>query len=200
MPPKKGGKAKGKDKKAEAGEGSAELDTPQLLKRAALRIQSLEQQLMWREEKMAHAVASQKELRERVLQYHDDFAREKEEVFDVASDMTRQYKGMQEELLSRINLLENQINELKDQLEGSRLQLEETRREKAQELARKDAEIAEQKQKMEDMAVEFGEMLKETLDKMSERIEIANNSWEADTGAGVARRLEEFKMGVSTDR
>ena len=34
---------------------------------------------------------------------------------------------------------------------------------------------------------------------MSERIEIANNSWEADTGAGVARRLEEFKMGVSTD-
>ena len=260
MPPKKGGK--GKDKKAEAGEGSAELDTPQLLKRAALRIQSLEQQLMWREEKMAHAVAAQKELRERVLQYHADFAREKEEVFDVASDMTRQYKGMQEELLSRINLLENQINELKDQLEGSRLQLEETRREKAQELARKDAEIAEQKQKMEDMAVEFGEMLKETLDKarcppprapsasarraratratrprrprargapqrrvccarwvgescvarscanphppprlqMSERIEIANNSWEADTGAGVARRLEEFKMGVSTDR
>ena len=36
--------------------------------------------------------------------------------------------------------------------------------------------------------------------QMSERIEIANNSWEADTGAGVARRLEEFKMGVSTDR
>ena len=36
---------------------------------------------------------------------------------------------------------------------------------RAQELARKEAEIAEQKQKMEDMAVEFGEMLKETLDK-----------------------------------
>ena len=60
----------------------------------------------------------------------------------------------------------SQINELKDQLEGSRLQLDETRREKAQELARKDAEIAEQKQKMEDMAIEFGEMLKETLDKV----------------------------------
>ena len=27
---------------------------------------------------------------------------------------------------------------------------------------------------MEDMAVEFGEMLKETLDKMSEKIEITN--------------------------
>ena len=44
-----------------------------------------------------------------VLQYHNDFAREKEEIFDVASDMTRQYKGMQEELLSRINLLEGTV-------------------------------------------------------------------------------------------
>ena len=94
---------------AEAGEGSAELDNAGLLKRAALRIESLEQQLMWREEKMAHAVSAQKELRERVLQYHNDFAREKEEIFDVASDMTRQYKGMQEELLSRINLLEGTV-------------------------------------------------------------------------------------------
>ena len=39
---------------------------------------------------------------------------------------------------------------------------------------------------MEDMAVEFGEMLKETLDRMSERIEVSNSSWEGDAGAGVA--------------
>ena len=148
---------------------------------------------------MQQALTSQKELRDRVVHYHNDFEREKVEIFDIAADMTRQYKGMQEELLARVNLLENTIQEQKDQLEKSRQQLEEMRREKAQELARKDAEIAEQKQKMEDMAVEFGEMLKETLDKMSERIESANNSWEADTGAGVARRLEEFKMGVSQD-
>lgn len=66
---------------------------------------------------------------------------------------------------------------------------------RAQELAKKDAEIAEQKLKMEDMAVEFGEMLKETLDKMSERIEITNTSWDGGTGEQVARRLEEFKVG-----
>ena len=70
---------------------------------------------------------------------------------------------------------------------------------RAQELARKEAEIAEQKQKMEDMAVEFGEMLKETLDKMSEKIEITNQGWEAGTGDSIARRLEEHKMGVSAD-
>jgi hypothetical protein len=52
---------------------------------------------------------------------------------------------------------------------------------------------------MEDMALEFGEMLKETLDKMGAQIELSSSSWEADSGAGVARRLEDFKLGVSTD-
>ena len=95
------------------------------------------------------------------------------QVFDIAADMTRQYKGMQEELLDRINELERQaraissalapilqlvstraalcwqINEQKDLLEEGRLQLDKEKRDKAQELAHKDAEIARQKQKME---------------------------------------------------
>mmetsp|Transcript_33917 Transcript_33917/g.56055 ORF Transcript_33917/g.56055 Transcript_33917/m.56055 type:complete len:200 (-) Transcript_33917:181-780(-) len=198
MAPKKKGKGK-KDKKSDGGEGSGELSPQELLKRAGLRIESLEQQLIWREEKMAQALASQKELRERVTLYHKDFEKEKEEIFDIAADMTRQYKGMQEELLTRINVLENQINEQKDALELARLQLEEERRDKAQELSLKDAEIAEQKQKMEEMALEFGDMLKETLDKMGAQIDISNNRWEDESGVHVTKRLEEFKMGVSTD-
>jgi hypothetical protein len=43
------------------------------------------------------------------------------------------------------------------------------------------------------------QMLKETLDKMSEKIEITNQGWEAGTGDSIARRLEEHKMGVSAD-
>merc|ERR1712060_544033 len=126
----KGGK---KDKKGkDAGEGSGELSTEQLLKRAALRIVSLEQQLVWREEKMARALADQKELRERVNLYHHDFEKEKEEIFDIAADMSRQYKGMQEDLLSRIHVLDNTISEQRDELEAARLQLEEARRDKIQ--------------------------------------------------------------------
>jgi len=145
------------------------------------------------------ALASQKELREQVDLYHRDFEKEKEEIFEIAADMTRQYKGMQEDLLEKINVLENQITEQKDALELARLNLEEERRDKAQELAHKDAEIAEQKQKMEEMALEFGDMLKETLDKMGAQIDISSSAWENDSGAGVTRRLEEFKMGVTAD-
>jgi hypothetical protein len=57
-------------------------------------------------------------------------------------------------------------------------------------------EIVELKEKMEDMAVEFGEMLKDTLDKMSERIEATASEWNAasvDDGS-VQKKLDELSL------
>ena len=155
-PKKKDGKKDGK--KDKGGEASAEMTEKELLEQAKLRIESLEQQLVWREEKTQAAITAQKELQERMNHYHSDFERQKEEIFDVSADMTRQYKGMQEELIAQVNKLQQTIAEQKDELERSQLQLEEVRRQMAVELALKDAEIKEQKDKMEDMAVEFGEV------------------------------------------
>ena len=79
-------------------------------------------------------------------------------------------------------------------LELSRVALEDLKGEKERIIAQKDAENAEMKHKMEDMANEFAEMLKETLEKMSERIEITNTSWENETGVPIIQRLEEFNL------
>jgi predicted nucleic acid-binding Zn-ribbon protein len=191
MAPKKGGK---KDAKKGADGPSAELTDKDLLEQARLRIESLEMQLVWREDKVKTSLASQAELQQRVSDYHSDFATAKAEMFDISSDMSRQYKERQEYLMAQINALNQTIQEQKDELERAQLALEDVQRSKAQELARKDTEIAEQKAKMESMAVEFGEMLQETLDKMSAKIEITNASWEAGTGDSIARRLESHKL------
>jgi tetrahydromethanopterin S-methyltransferase subunit G len=45
---------------------------------------------------------------------------------------------------------------------------------------------------MEDMSQEFGEMLKETLDKMSEKIEATSNEWEQGSGSNIEKKLEEL--------
>jgi hypothetical protein len=45
-----------------------------------------------------------------------DFDNEKNNTFAISADMTRQYKAMQEDLLKRINILDNTIQEHKDQL------------------------------------------------------------------------------------
>ncbi|GLD93428.1 hypothetical protein PINS_up016533 [Pythium insidiosum] len=72
------------------------------------------------------------------------------------------------------------------------------RRDKDRVIAAKNAEIQELKSKMEEMAQEFGDMLKETLDKMRERIEITNTSFEHDGGVPMIRRLDEFNLGSPT--
>ena len=57
-----------------------------------------------RAEETSKAVATKRELQNRVKQISQDFDEEKKLTFDVTQDMTRQYKGMQEELLARVRI------------------------------------------------------------------------------------------------
>eukprot|EP00162_Nutomonas_longa_P002512 comp13155_c0_seq2/m.17884 comp13155_c0_seq2/g.17884 ORF comp13155_c0_seq2/g.17884 comp13155_c0_seq2/m.17884 type:complete len:211 (+) comp13155_c0_seq2:36-668(+) len=207
MPPKKAGKkggsaGKGKGKKKNPGEEPMSVEDE--LRVAKLRIEALENLLVTRSEQTNRAVAVQNELRNKVDEYNRDFEREKEDRFHITADMSRQYKAMQESLISKNAEQEKLIATLRDKLDEMQNSLDELRREKDQEIAKKDAEIREQKQKMEEMSIEFGDMLKETLDKMNEKMEMTKNNWDGDPGgmtsavgnSGNAKsRLEDFNVG-----
>jgi predicted RNase H-like nuclease (RuvC/YqgF family) len=107
--------------------------------------------------------------------------------------MTRQYKGMQEELLNRINKLEDTVQHLTDQLSESDNRQEKILKEKNAIIQMKDQEIFDLKARMDDMAEEFGEMLRETLEKMRERIEISSGSFDAPE-LPIQQRMEELKL------
>ena len=47
-------------------------------------------------------MAEKRELKARVQQIEKEFEEEQEQTFEMRQDMTRQYKGMQEELLGRV--------------------------------------------------------------------------------------------------
>jgi len=57
----------------------------------------------------------------------------------------------------------------------------------------KDEEISELKAKMDDMAEEFGEMLRETLEKMRERIEVSSSGFDGPD-LMIQQRMEEIKL------
>eukprot|EP00741_Cyanophora_paradoxa_P003427 tig00000704_g3330.t1 len=197
MPPKKkGGKSPQKGKKGpkkDDAPGEMELTPEEKYERAVLKIESLERELVARNEQMLRAVAAQNELRQRVLEYHRDFEAEKQNTLEITADMTRQYKAMQETLMAKNNQLEAKIAELTDQLELSKVALDELKREKDGIIVQKEKKIAEQRQKMEEMAMEFGDMLKEILDKMSQRIEITRSNWEQ-----ASQRIEEFARDAAS--
>lgn len=121
---------------------------------------------------------------------------QREENLAILSDMSRQYKMMQQELIDKNNDLEKQVMELKEQLgilfisvlnqEIALLVIDETKKDRTQRLAEKDATIAEQQSKMEQMALEFTDMLRvtdflfqlfdtlqQTLERMGDKIEEA---------------------------
>ncbi|EQC34984.1 hypothetical protein SDRG_07780 [Saprolegnia diclina VS20] len=197
MGPKKD-KKKGKEKKDESADNGGVLTPEDQVKVLGCMNRSLQQQLADRQELAVKALEAKRELQTRVADLQRDFETGRSQTFGITQDMTRQYKSMQEELLNRINALENTNMELRDQLELARVHLEEVKREKDGALAGKNNEIQELKAKMEEMAAEFGDMLKETLDKMRERIEISNTSYDNESNTPMMRRLEEFNLGSSS--
>eukprot|EP00761_Pharyngomonas_kirbyi_P008635 gb/GECH01008647.1/.p1 GENE.gb/GECH01008647.1/~~gb/GECH01008647.1/.p1 ORF type:complete len:226 (+),score=89.24 gb/GECH01008647.1/:1-678(+) len=176
MPPKKQNKKK-KDSEDESQE------TEMKLKKAQFRIEALERILVLRTEETQRARSELNDIKEKMGHLKTDFDKEQEERYHIASDMTRQYKAMQQELIDTIVVLEERLTDTRDKLEITSFALQETRKEKDQEIELKEKEIKEQKQKMEDMAIEFGEMLKETLEQMRERISSSSSFEESDADA-----------------
>jgi|TARA_B110000091_G_C13576810_1_gene374734 Flp pilus assembly secretin CpaC len=187
---KKGGKKKGGGDEGEVGD-------KEKLRLLFAENQSLKRQLADRRNDAMSAISGKKELEARVADLKRDFEREEKATFSITADMTRQYKDMQEDLIKRINEAENTITELKDQLELQGLAYEDLKKEKDRALAIKEAEIVDMKQKMDDMSAEFGDMLKATLEKMSERINITNSNFDADlssNGVPTEDKMQEFSM------
>ena len=64
--------------------------------------------------------------------------------------------------------------------------------EREQELAHKDAEIATLSKNIEEMSNKFTEMLRETLRKMHDRIELANNQMDNEKDSTNLERIQEI--------
>jgi hypothetical protein len=62
-----------------------------------------------RSEEASKAMAAKREYQGRVEQISRDFEEEQRQTLEITQDMTRQYKGMQEELLTRVSTTGNQL-------------------------------------------------------------------------------------------
>ncbi|KAF4744299.1 hypothetical protein FOZ62_024477 [Perkinsus olseni] len=96
---------------------------------------------------------------------------------EVVAEMTRQYNEMQNSFSDRIEDLKAQVKKAQEDIVEVENTKEATRKEKEDEIAKKDVTIRQLTHKMEAMAFEFADMLKEVLDKMSQRIEVTHSGW-----------------------
>ncbi len=102
---------------------------------------------------------------------------EKQKTNYIIADMTRQYKATQDELTSQTTILENQIATNKETIESLRQQKQAVIEEKNKILSSKNNEIDAMQKQIDELSSHFSKMLKDTLDKMTEKIKKANDQW-----------------------
>ena len=128
------------------------------------------------------------------LQSANQQCQEREQTtFELTRDMTRQYKGMQDELIQKINGSERRIQELTDELHHERLEREKDAKEMKRVVAEKDNYIAQLNHKMEELCLQFSRMIQDAVEKMQKSIEIQGASYNSDI-VPIQQRIEEFNF------
>ena len=161
MPPKKAGKSK---------DGPAKFADKENLARAETEVLSLQRILELRSFEALEARRTERIWRERNEAYSQAMEQQREDTLDITSDLVRQYKTMQEKLGHQLEALEGDNIKLKQLVEEKEKTIQ--RLEGEQEAIRKkaEAEILSYQKEMADMQVQFATMLRETLDKMHEKL------------------------------
>jgi ElaB/YqjD/DUF883 family membrane-anchored ribosome-binding protein len=132
------------------------------------------------QEKSDRSRAGQNECRVKLEEINQCFEEEGKKSFQINSEMKAQYRSMLRDREDKIKQLEDELHggekELADKEKAIKMKI----KEKDEEIEGKDAEIRELRKKIDDMSQDFASMLKATLDKMQERIELANTQWDSD--------------------
>ncbi|CAL1126732.1 unnamed protein product [Cladocopium goreaui] len=159
------------------------------------KIEVLRYRIMIKDEQILGCRKSEDGLRKRIAELDQAFEDEAVRCRENTAEMSRQYREMQESFNDTIDVLQKKVSEAKAEIESVTKEIEQVKIEKEEVLRQKDLEIASLSSKMETMAFEFADMLKETLDKMSQRIEVTHNSWDRDTTKPpLINRLKEFGL------
>lgn len=158
MPPKKNNKKKAADKKKDDLDGMP-MSPGDTIKYLESQKQALEVQLTDKSETTADAIAACESMKEELATTTQKYQDEKQLTMDVTKTMTRQYKGMQEELLNKINERERIIQSLKDELETQKVFHSEEIASKNRVIEQKDADAAERREETDCMFKHFANLL-----------------------------------------
>ncbi|OUM68230.1 hypothetical protein PIROE2DRAFT_4108 [Piromyces sp. E2] len=116
--------------------------------------------------------------------------------YSITSDMNKQYRQLQNNMITKIKMLEAKVCELQNQLNVAKLALQESAKEHARIIAEKDSLIEDQNVKMTYLSSEFETMLNETVIRMTNKLEIVTSKWKDDIHLSEInqRRLADFHI------
>lgn len=141
----------------------------------------LERKRLEREKAVSDIDAKTQKLKE-VEEDHKQVIQDRQEV---VNDITREFKVQQNDYRNKLESLQNELTDLKKQLEEVQTKIRQKSDKFERQKQQRDEQIQKNITKAELMAQEFRDMLKGTLVKMSDRIEMSRDSDENQPTQGV---------------
>ncbi|EDQ87677.1 uncharacterized protein MONBRDRAFT_27099 [Monosiga brevicollis MX1] len=164
-------------------QGHAALTEDEQLKRSAHEVALMRLQLSEKQEEARRHQSKAEELRHEVHTSRAQLMTSQNATEDITTDLTRQYKLMQTQLMSKITALQDKEKLLTDQLgaEATQQALDDVKAQASRAIREKDDKIAQLTQRIESMETAYENVLNEALDSMASRVEEARDKWEVDS-------------------
>ncbi|XP_025089617.1 coiled-coil domain-containing protein 153-like isoform X2 [Pomacea canaliculata] len=141
-------------------------------------IEALKDHLALRSELTRRAQSASAQVYERMTQSEKMLQEQIDDQKAISADMTRQYKTMQTEMGLRIHQLETELGKTQAHLEHAKFELQQAREEKDRSVKDRDEEISELKMKVSSMEKAYEAILREALDGLMAKIDLAHDNWE----------------------
>lgn len=165
-------------------------------------------QIVSQQETTDRCKASENEFRQKMIELERDNTALKTKQMAISADMTSQYKRMQEQLNGEITGFRAENERLQETISNNERNrkvwvwlgwmetaqkdaaYEELKKEKDLILLKKDEQIRDLQRKIDEMSSEFARMLKETLEKMQDRVEL--QQWDNESEEKMVKKFKEI--------
>ncbi|KAI8911561.1 hypothetical protein EDD86DRAFT_188568, partial [Gorgonomyces haynaldii] len=168
------------------------------LNKAQMEVDALKRELELKNEMLARTRNNMSLQKDRITELEQLIELQTKDRLDLTSDMSRQYKTMQAELIAKVNILQRENLDLKTRLTHLQTQHVDEIQQLEEMQSQKETIIEEQNLKMAYMTSEFEGMLSETLSKMTKKIELVTQRWKETDQVVISdsnmRRLEDFNL------
>ena len=174
-----GGKKKAA-KKAKKGDDDGEIDQSTLNEILTAKVQALKAKLVLEQERRDNSDANVEGIREEGSEMQEKMDGDWQKTREMVNKMTSIYKKMEKEYSEKIEHSEAKVHEQEQSKKKLKEEIGALEHAKEEMITQYDSKIFKLRERIDTMSTDFARMLKNTLKKMQDRIDDANQTYEGD--------------------
>jgi hypothetical protein len=179
--------------KGKKGEPSAE-DNEEKIELLTKKVIAIQQQIVIEQERTDRARTSEIECKKKIIEIESAFEQERKKLYSITTEMKEQHQRTEDELQAEIEKLREEEAGKKATIAKNMDTIANSKSDHEERMKSKELEITELKRKIEVITAEFARMLKDTLTKMQEKIEM--QQWDSENDPQLMKKMQDLSESL----